>query len=56
MPQQNTIYDGQFRGNVLVSRKIGCVKTYFLQKLAVNIFFLENCKSKMGIVYSIEQK
>ena len=33
--QQNIIYNGQFRGNVLIA---GCGKTYFMQKLAVNNF------------------
>ena len=36
MSQQSTIYDGQFRGNVLIVGKTGCRKTYFVQKLAVN--------------------
>ena len=35
----NKIYDGQFRGNILIVRKTGCRKTHFLQKLAVNKFF-----------------
>ena len=35
----NKIYDGQFRGNILVVGKTGCGKTHFLQKLAVNKFF-----------------
>ena len=34
-----TIYDGQFRGNVLVVGKTGCGKTTFLQKLGINNFF-----------------
>ena len=34
-----TIYDGQFRGNILVIGKTSCGKTYFLQKLALNNFF-----------------
>ena len=29
----NKIYDGQFRGNILVVGKTGCGKTYFLPKL-----------------------
>ena len=35
----NKIYDGQFRGNMLVVGKTGCGKTHLLQKLAVNKFF-----------------
>ena len=33
------IYDGQFRGNILVVGRTGCGKTYFLQKLGLNNFF-----------------
>ena len=29
----NKIYDGQFRGNILVAGKTGCGKTHFLPKL-----------------------
>ena len=36
---QNNIYDGQFRGNILVVGKTGCGKTSFLQKLDLNNFF-----------------
>ena len=35
----SSIYNGQFSGNVLVVGKIGCGKTYFLQKLGLNKFF-----------------
>ena len=34
-----TIYNEQFRGNVLIIGKTGCRKTYFVQKLAANFFF-----------------
>ena len=34
-----SIYDGQFRGNVLVVGKTGCGETYFLQKLGLYNFF-----------------
>ena len=34
-----TIYDGQFRGNVLVVGKTGFGKTTFLEKLGINNFF-----------------
>ena len=33
------IYDGQFRGNVLVVSKTVCGKTTFLEKRGVNNFF-----------------
>ena len=34
-----SIYDGKFRGNILVVDKTGCGKTYFLQKLGLIEFF-----------------
>ena len=34
-----TIYDGQLRGNILVVRRTGCGKIYFLQKIGLNNFF-----------------
>ena len=34
------VYDGQFRGNVLIIERRGCRKMYFIQRLTVNIFFL----------------
>ena len=34
-----SIYDGRFRGNILVVGKTICGKTYFLQKLGLNNFF-----------------
>ena len=34
-----SIYDGQFRGNILVVGKTGCGKTHFFQKLRQNKFF-----------------
>ena len=34
-----SIYDGQFRRNILVVGKTGWGKTYFLQKLGFNKFF-----------------
>ena len=40
------IYDGQFRGNILVVSKTGCGKTYFLQKLALNKFFGQLVKTE----------
>ena len=34
----SSIYDSQFRGNVLVVGKTGCGKTTFLEKLGINNF------------------
>ena len=34
-----TIYDGQFRGNLLVVGKTGCGKTTFLEKIGINNVF-----------------
>ena len=41
---QNSIYDEQFRGNILVVGKTGCGKASFLQKLGPNNFFGEIVK------------
>ena len=35
----NSIYDMQFRGNILIVGKTGCGKTNFVQKLDLNDFF-----------------
>ena len=35
------VYNGKFTGNILVVGRIGCGKTAFVQKLAVNKFFGE---------------
>ena len=35
----NSIYHGQFYGNVLVVGRTGCGKTTFLEKLGLNNFF-----------------
>ena len=32
-------YDGKFQGNTLIVGRIGCGKTTFMQKLALNNFF-----------------
>ena len=37
----SSIYDGQFRGNILVVGRTGCGKTTFLEKLGLNSFFGE---------------
>ena len=55
----NIIYDGQFRGNVLIAGKEGFGKTYFMQKLTVNDFFGKIVKIewvKMGIQFSRSRK
>ena len=41
-----SIYDGQFRGNILVVGKTGCGKTNILQKLALNNFFCKLVKTE----------
>ena len=41
-----TIYDGQFRVNVLVVGKTGCEKTTFLEKLGINYFFWNLVKTE----------
>ena len=45
------IYDGKFRGNILVLGRTECGKTSFVQKLALYDFFgkLENAKWVSGI-------
>ena len=35
----NEIYDGKFVGNILIVGRSACGKTFFTQKLAINIFF-----------------
>ena len=40
------IYDGQFRGNILVVGKTGFGKTYLLQKLGLHNFFGEIVKTE----------
>ena len=41
-----TIYDGQFRGNVLVAGKAGCDKNTFIEKLGINNFFWNLVKTE----------
>ena len=36
----NEIYDGKFVGNILIVGRTACGKTFFTQKLAVNIFLV----------------
>ena len=42
----SSIYDGQFRGNILVVGRTGCGKTTFLEKLGLNKFFGEIIKTE----------
>ena len=42
-----SIYDGQFRGNILVVSKTACGKTYFRQKLGLNKSFGKLIKTKL---------
>ena len=48
------IYDGTFRGNILVLGRTECGKTSFVQKLALYDFFGELKKCKMGFWNTIE--
>ena len=43
-----TIYDGQFRGNILVVGRRVCGKSYFLQKLGLNNFFGKIIKTELA--------
>ena len=47
-----SIYNGRFRGNILVVGNTACGKTYFLQKLGLNKFFGKLIK--IELVTSIE--
>ena len=51
----SSIYDGQFRGNVLVVGKIGCEKTS-LQKLGINNFFGKILKTEWISGIDINEK
>ena len=50
--QRNDICDGQFQRNILTVGKTRCGKTYFMQKLAINNFFVDTVKTEW--VSSIE--
>ena len=52
----SSIYDGQFRGNVLVVGKIGCEKTTSLQKLGINNFFGKILKTEWISGIDINEK
>ena len=51
-----TIYNGQFSGNVLVASKTGCQKTYFFQKLGLNKFFGNLLKTEWVSGIDIEEE
>ena len=51
-----SIYDGQFRGNILVVGKTECGKTYFLQKLRLNKFFGKLVKTKWVTSIEIDEQ
>ena len=51
-----SIYDGQFRGNILVVGKTGCGKTYFLQKLGLNNFFGKLVKTEWVTGIEIDEQ
>lgn len=52
------IYDGQFRGNILVLGRTYSGKTYFIQQLAINSFFghLTKAYYVTGIILSDTRK
>ena len=52
------VYDGQFRGNILVVGKTGSGKTYFIQQLAVNNFFgdIQICYWVSGVSISLARE
>ena len=47
----NEIYDGKFVGNILIVGGTACSKTFFTQKLAVNIFFFGKLKNTEWVSY-----
>ena len=44
--QRNNICEGQFQRNILTVGKTRCGKTYFVQKLAINNFFVDIVKTE----------
>ena len=52
----SSIYDGQFRGNILVVGRTGCGKTTFLEKLGLNKFFGEIIKTEWVSGIDIDKK
>ena len=51
-----TVYDGQFRGNVLVAGKAGCEKNTFIEKLGINNFFWNLVKTEWISGIDIDEK
>ena len=56
MKIQSYVYDGKFQENVLVVGRTCCGKTYFVQKLAVNIFFGKLAKAEWVSYISLSKK
>ena len=52
----SSIYDGQFRGNILAVGRTGCGKTTFLEKLGLNNFFGEIIKTEWVSGIDIDKK
>ena len=52
----SSIYDGQFRGNILVVSRTGCGKTTFREKLGLNNFFGEIIKTEWVSGIDIDKK
>ena len=52
----SSIYDGQFRGNILVVSRTGCGKTAFREKLGLNNFFGEIIKTEWVSGIDIDKK
>ena len=50
---QNYVYGGKFSGNILIVGRIGCGKTYFTQKLAINRCFAFCSVKKRSTGYRI---
>ena len=51
-----SIYDGQFRGNILVVGRTGCRKTTFLEKLGTHNFFGNIVKTEWISGTDIDEK
>ena len=51
-----SIYDGRFRGNILVVGKTACGKTDFLQKLGLNNFFGKLVKTEWVTGIEIDEQ
>ena len=43
---ESNVYNGKFKGNILIVGRTECGKTYFTQKLAINNFFGKLKKSE----------